>query len=237
MKKIIVFALALVMAQVCTAQMYWTVYQFETKPGQSDDVAAAFEKFFTSETGKKMPYVSLSENLFSSSTDKFSHTLLFATDSKAAFGEMYSGHLNSSADFNLLGMTLDVSINPVASYLGRSMVMGPDTDNPYSTVYELSITDAEAYAAAFSKFRTAILAETGDEMGLDLHTFLSGAEQGATHVAVASAPNFKDLLDFTEITFSSQAYKDFNEAVKDIREIRRVWTSVRTHEWNEPDGM
>lgn len=238
MKNLFFIAIVVLLSQTCFAQsFYWTVYHFDVKSGDEDAVVAAFDKFFNSETGKTLPYASLSANLFGNSSSKWSHELLFATDSKEAFGKMYTGQFQQSDDFSLLEGTLDQSMTSSASYLGKSVIAGSTPENRYSTVYELSVSDPASYAAAFTKFKEAIIAKVGPKMGLDLHQFMSGAETGATHAVVASAPTFEDLLDFTDATFSSDAYKTFSEEVKNKREILRIFSNIRLLEWNAPDGM
>ncbi len=238
MKRILVFTLALLFASIGIAQdMYWAVYHFEVKPGHDAEVSAAFDKFFTSETGKKMPYAALSSNMFSSSSDKWTHEILFATPSTEQFGQMYSGMLQQSLDYALLSQSMDKSIKGVASYLGKMLIGEPIPGNNYATVYELSVSDPATYAAAFTKMRDGLMAKTGGKMGLDLHQFISGNEVGATHVAVATAPSFKDLLDFTDTVFSSEEFATFAKEVKDIRKVMRVFTTFTIKEWNIPEGM
>ncbi len=238
MKKLLTLTISLLFVGIIFGQdMFWAVYHFEVKPGQDAEVAAAFDKFFTSETGKKLPYASLGSNLFSSSGDQWTHEIVFATQSKEQFGEMYSGMLQQSLDYALLSQSMDKSIKGVASYLGKMLVGEPIPGNNYATVYELSVSDPAAYAAAFKKMREGLMAKTGGKMGLDLHQFISGNEPGATHVAVANAPSFKDLLDFTDIVFSSDEYATFAKEVNDVRKILRVFTTFTMQEWNMPDGM
>ncbi len=238
MKKFFLLSLSiLLMSSGFSQTIYWSVYHFEVKPGDDAAVVAAFDKFFNSETGKKLPYVALSSNMFSSSKDKWSHELLFATPSTEEFGKMYSGMLQESLDFALLGHSMDRSITGVASYLGKSVITEPRPGNNYATVYELSVSDPAKYAAAFTKMRDGLMPRSGGKMGLDLHQFISGNEVGATHVAVATAPSFKELLDFTDLVFSSEEFKTFSEEVKDIRKVLRVFTTYTMKEYNVPEGM
>ena len=239
MKKMLVITLALLfVASVGFSQtMYWSVYHFEVKPGQDAAVADAFDRFFSSETGEKLPYAAFGSNMFSSSKDKWTHELLFASQSKEDFSKMYSGMLQQSVDFALLGQSMDKSIHSVASYLGKSLIGEPIPGNNYSTVYELSVTDPASYAAAFKEMRAGLMAKTGGKMGLDLHQFISGNEVGATHVAVATAPSFEELLDFTDIVFSSEEYATFAKKVNENRKILRVFTTFTMKEYNLPEGM
>ncbi len=217
-----------------TQSMYWTVYHFEIKAGAEMEMTNAFDRFFNSETGKTLPYASLSANMFSSSEDKWTHSLVFATPDKDVFGEMYSGSLQQSADFALLGSTMDKSINPVASYLGKSLVADSKPENIYATVYELSVADPAAYASSFSKFREVAIKMTDGVMGMNFHQFYSGNEKDATHAVVVSAPSFSELLAFSDQVFASEGYASFRKDVKDIRKILRVFTTVQLKEYNVP---
>ena len=121
--------------------------------------------------------------------------------------------------------------------MGKQLVGEPISGNNYSTIYELSVEDPSSYAAAFSKMREGLMAKTGGKMGLDLHQFISGNEPEATHVAVATAPTFKDLLEFTDIVFSSDEYMTFAKEVKGNRTILRVFSTLTLKEYNLPEGM
>ena len=236
MKKLFTFCILFLTVSVfAQTNFYWTAYHFEVKPGQEDDVINAFDRFFESETGKAMPYASLNGAMFTNSGDKHSHALIFSSADKEDFNKMYSGMLQQSVDFALLGLTMEQSIKGVASYLGKSLIAEPVPGNNYSTIYELAVSDPAAYAKAFTTFRNAIRAKTNGKLGLDLHQFVSGNEKGATHVVVANAASFGELLDFTDMIFSSTEYATFAAAVKDIRTILRVFTEFRAKEYNLPD--
>ena len=182
-----------------------------------------------------MPYASVSGTLFASSSDKHTHSVVFATPDTEVFNKMYSGMLQQSTDMALLGQTLDRTIKPVASYLGRSLIAEPVEGNNYSTVYELAVSDPAAYAEAFATMRTALRAKTDGKMGLDLHQFLSGNEKGATHAVVANAASFGELLEYTDLVFGSPEFATFAAKVKDIRKILRIFSTVRMVEYNLPD--
>ncbi len=232
---VVAFVLTAVLAGAQT--MYWSVYHFEVKPGHDQEVVNAFDRFFESETGKALPYAALGSAMFSSSKDSWTHQVIFASPDRAQFGKMYSGMLQQSTDFALFGSTLDRSIKSGASYLGKS-VLGEDvTGNPYSTIYELSVSDPATYVAAFSDLRDAIIAESDGKMGVVLHQFVSGNEHGATHVAVVSAPTFEAMLEYTDSVFSGDAFATFAGKVKNIRKRLRTFTTYRMKEYNLPDGM
>ena len=238
MKKFSVLAIALLFVCAGFAQtMYWAVYHFEVKPGYETEVGNAFDRFFASETGKKLPYAAFGANMFSSSKDRWTHEILFASPNKEDFGKMYSGMLQQSIDYALLSQSLDVSMNGVASYLGKSIISEPIPGNNYSMVYELSVSDPATYAAAFTEMREAVLKKTDGKMGLDLHQFISGNEKDATHVAVATASSFEKLLDYTDTIFSSAEFAAFAKKVKDIRKRLRTFTTWTVKEYNVPDGM
>ncbi|MDH3649963.1 MAG: hypothetical protein OEQ53_09775 [Saprospiraceae bacterium] len=237
MKKFLPFVLALLFSCAGFSQtMYWSVYHFEVKPGFENEIGAAFDRFFESEAGKALPYAAFGVNMFSNSKDNWTHEMLFATPDKAQFGKMYSGMLQQTAEYAVMSQSMDRASKPVASYLGKSLIGEPIPGNNYSTVYELAVSDPATYSAAFSEMRTAVMAKTGGKMGLDLHQFISGNEEGATHVAVATAPSFAELLDYTDVVFGSEEFAAFAKKVKDIRQVLRVFTTLTVKEYNVP-GM
>lgn len=217
--------------------MYWSVYQFEIKAGQETEVMTAMDAFFKSDIGKSLPYAALSSAMFTSSKDKWTHEVLFASPNKSDFGEMYSGKMQQSLDYVLLGKTMNKSTKRVASYLGKSVIAAPSPGNNFVTVFEMSISDPKKYLPEFTKMRTAMIAASGGKMGMDLHQFFSGNELGATHAAVVTAATFADLLDYTDMVFSSSEYASFASKVKDIRKILRTFTTYTVKEYNVPDGM
>ena len=56
-------------------------------------------------------------------------------------------------------------------------------------------------------------------------------------MAVASAATFDELLEFTDMVFSSTEFAAFAKKVKDIRKILRVFTTYTIKEYNMPEGM
>ena len=233
-----VLALFLVVGLFAQGSFYWAAYHFEVKPGHENDVVSAFDRFFDSETGKKLPAAGLDAAIFGSSKDDFTHTLVFFSQDKADIGGIYSGFLQQSPHMWALSNTLDNAIKGTASYLGKSLINGPP--NPsfmFSNIYEMSVKDPAAYAPAFSKFRDGVLAMTGGKVSLDLHQFLSGNEPDATHVVVMSAASVTDILDALDMVFGSQEFADYNAKVKDNRTLLRVFTTVNAKQYNFPDGM
>ena len=237
MKKLCILLLALLFTIAGYAQtIYWTVYHFEVKPGFENEIAGSFDRFFESETGKDMPYAAFGANMFSSSKDRWTHEVVFASPNKEDFGKMYSGMLQQSADFSVMIQSMDRGTDGVASYLGKSIISEPNPEEKYSTIYELSVSDPAAYVAAFSEMRTALKAKIPN-LGLHLHQFISGNEKDATHVVVASAATFDELLGFTDTVFASDEFATFAGKVKDIRKILRVFTTITLKEYNVPEGM
>ncbi len=125
-----------------------------------------------------------------------------------------------------------------ASYLGKSLITGtPNPAHVVSTIFEMSISDPTTYAAAFTTFRNAILAKSGGKMSMDLHQFLSGNEPGATHVVVVSTASVSDMLDMTDLIYSSSDFATYAAKVKDIRKVLRTFTMVTAKMYNMPEGM
>ena len=239
MKKLITLFVSVVLFSIAgiSQNMYWSVYHFEVEAGQEASVSAAFDQIFDSEIGKTLPYAVLAAPVFNSSRDKWTHEVLFASPDKAGLDALYSGKLQLTKDFALFAQVMNSSTEGVAVYLGKSLIAEPVPGNIWSTVYEMSVSDPGKYAEAFNKMRTAMRAATDGKMGLDLHQLLSGNEKGATHVAVATAASFADLLEYTDMLFASSEYASFAGEVKDIRTILRVFTTRNLKEYNVPGGM
>ncbi len=231
-------ACLMVMAVFAQDNSYWAVYHFEVKPGHESEVVSAMDRFFASETGKQLPPANLGARLFGSSKDKFTHDIVFYSTDKSVLGKMYSGMLTTSKDMMLLDATFNRSIKGVASYLGKSLITGtPNPAHVVSTIFEMSISDPTTYAAAFTTFRNAILAKSGGKMSMDLHQFLSGNEPGATHVVVVSTASVSDMLDMTDLIYSSSDFATYAAKVKDIRKVLRTFTMVTAKMYNMPEGM
>ena len=218
MKRLTYFLLFFFSTTALVAQStYWTVYHFQVKPGQEDDVMAAMTKFFSSDVGKTLPPANFEASMFSSSKDKWTHQVVFFSEDADAFGEMYSGQLQSKLEFQMFGATMDQATVGVASYLGKSILGEPVAGNRYTTVYELSVSDGK--------------------LGVQLHAFISGNEMGATHVATISAPDMASMLKYTDIAFSSDAMATFAGKVQSIRKRLRTFSTVNITTFNPPGGM
>ncbi len=238
MKRLTYFFLFFFLVTSLVAQStYWTVYHFQVKPGQEDDVMAAMTKFFSSDVGKTLPPANFEASMFSSSKDKWTHQVVFFSEDANAFGEMYSGQLQSKLEFQMFGATMDQATVGVASYLGKSILGEPVAGNRYTTVYELSVSDPGAYLTAFTDLRDAIIEMSDGKLGVQLHSFISGNEMGATHVATISAPDMASMLKYTDIAFSSDAMATFNGKVQSIRKRLRTFSTVNITTFNPPGGM
>ncbi len=236
MKRLVFTLLALCIAFAGFAQtMYWTAYNMKVKNGDDAKVLSAIDNFMNSETGKTMPPAALTSKLFSNSEQDFTHQVIFISPDKTSFGKMYSGTLQQSADFQLLGATLDHSTSNVGSYLGKSVDMSAASNGNYNTVVSLSVTDPATYISEFKKFAAAIKAQWGGKVGIALHRVLSGNEEGVTHIAVIDAPDFETLLDFSDQVYSSSFFASFNMKVKDIRSPVSNFSTVTLKRYNAPE--
>ena len=236
MKTLLITFLALVMSfQVMAQDFFWTVYNFKVKNGDDAKVLNAIDKFMESETGKAMPPAILTSKLFGSTQADFTHHLAFFTDDKAVFGKMYSGVLQQSADFQLMGSELDPSIKNGGSYLGKSVETSFGSQGNYRTLISLSVTDPVTYLSEFKKFASTITTQWEGKIGMVLHRFLSGSEPGVTHIAVISAPDFETLLDFSDKIYESKEFSEFNKNVRDIRSPIANNSDVVVRRYNLPN--
>lgn len=231
MRKTITFLALFLSTFIYSQSPYWAVYDFEVHPDDQSSVINSFNQFFGSETGKTMPSASLNVSMFANSQTTFTHRVVFWSDDAKAMGKLYTPEMQSSKDAQILFSNLNKYIKPVAAYLGKALIFG-ESQNPYSTVYVMGVKDPAAYAEAFSQMRNTLIAESGGRLGLDLHQITSGNEPGATHAVVASAPSFPELLELTDMVFSSNAYKTFAGKVKDNREILNRFSLYRALMYN-----
>ena len=232
MKNLFTMIALLVASMAISQNPHWVVYDFEVQPNHESAVVSSFDRFFATETGKMLPSASLSATMFANSKTKFTHRIVFWSDDGNELGKLYSSEMQQSKDAALLFMNLNSMIKPVASYLGKALIWGPSEDKSYSTAYILSVSDPATYAAAFTEMRTALLEASAGKLSLDLHQIISGNEPGATHAVVASAASFPELLEMTDMVFSSDAYKKFATTVKDIREITNIFSLYRAKMYN-----
>ena len=238
MKKLLFLCLAFFLSAGSFAQnSYWAVYHFKVKDGHEGEVVRAMNKYFSSEASKTLPASNFNASLFSSSKDKWTHQMVFYSDDKNDFAEMYSGKLQGQLEFQLLGSAMDHTTEGVASYLGKRVLGEPVAGNSFTTVYELSVSDPAAYVEAFTELRNAALALGEGKIGVQLHAFLSGNELGATHAATISAPDMGTMLDFTDKLFASDAMKSFAAKAKPIRKRLRTFSTVNINRYNLPEGM
>lgn len=235
MKILITTLIALFITSAAFTQtVFWTAYNIKVNNGDDAKVFNAIDKFMESETGKTIPSATFSSKLFSSSEQEYTHQLVFGTTDKAAFGKMYSGILNLSTDFQLLGTQLDPSSHNVGSYLGKSLDNSDGASGNYTSYISLGVSDPATYLAEFKKFSAAVKANWSGKVGISLHQFLSGNEVGVSHIAVVDAVDFETLLDFTDKIYSTSYFLDFNNKVKGIRAVVSNSSNVVVKRYNVP---
>lgn len=235
MKKITSLLAAMLFVSVLISQTtYWTAYNMEVNPGQEQNVVNAIDNFMASDVGKTMPSMFLRASLFSNSETSFTHQVVFLTEDISVIGKMYSGILQQTKDFQLMGSVLGASTKDQGSYLGKSLFrIGSITGN-FTTIIAMNVDDPVTYFSAFKKMAEGVNAQWGDEIGASLHQVLSGNEEDVTHLAVVSAPDFEKLLSFWDKFYTTSYFKEFNSVVKDIREVISNQTVVTMNRYNMP---
>ena len=218
--------------------MYWSVYHFTVKSGDEEAVVQAVDKFFDSETGKKLPPAAFGAAMFTNSSSKWTHEVRFAAPTSDGLAQMYSGFLQASTDFAILDHTFSNSTKPVASYLGARLLGNYVPKAYFATVYELGVSDPAAYGAAFKTLYDEVLAMTDGGLSLSLHQVISGNEPGATHVVVAAAKSLDALLSYQNKIGQSAAWGKFVPVARANSEVLRQFTTVTFKEYNLPEeGM
>ena len=236
MKKIILLLVAAFSFTFLSAQnIYWTVYTMNVDGGQEANFMNTMDRFFESEVGKTMPTAIVRGMMFQNSKSDVSHQVIFSTTDKSQFGKMYSGKLNSHAEFRLLSSKLNQMSESVASYLGKSIIFTSRPDNVFTINIELDVSNPSEYAAGFQTLSDEVEKMWEGKVGMDLHQVLSGNEPNVTHVAVISAPDFETLLDFSDKIYTSPAFAKFAASVGNLRELISNRTTLVLKRYNVPE--
>lgn len=93
-------------------------------------------------------------------------------------------------------------------------------------VFNMTVRDAGSYAAEFAK-----LLDSMDNPGSARLVEIRAGGQGATHLALVTAPDFVSLNTYVDELFASDAYKDFAQEVGEIRRINTTSIYRRLGTW------
>lgn len=95
-------------------------------------------------------------------------------------------------------------------------------------VFNMTVRDPGTYAPAFAE-----LIESMDNPGSSRLMEIRAGGEGATHLAIITAPDFVTLNTFMDDLLGSDAYADFVEEVGDIRSINTTSIYRRVKTWGE----
>ncbi|MDX1482736.1 MAG: hypothetical protein R3315_13715 [Woeseiaceae bacterium] len=95
-------------------------------------------------------------------------------------------------------------------------------------VFNMTVRDPRTYAPAFAE-----LVESMDNPGSSRLIEIRAGGEGATHLAIITAPDFVTLNTFMDELLGSEAYADFVEEVGDIRTINTTSIYRRVKTWGE----
>lgn len=144
--------------------------------------------------------------------------------------EKTAGNRNSSAAWRAfvgsLGGVVDVKSRLMA--IERYRLGDGWRDHGAMAAYVMTITDSEAYAAAFAEF-----VESSENPGSIRLMELRFGGQGATHAVLISAPGSAALNEYLDELLSSDAYRVFVGKVGDIRTINNVEMLSRVRSYGE----
>jgi hypothetical protein len=235
MKRTITFLFLFLFAISTYSQTtYWTAYNVEVAPGAEANVANAIDKYMNSEVGKTMPAMYFRASIFANSETKYTHQFVFLTQDKSVLGKMYSGILQQTNEFQLLGSVMGPNTSHAGSYLGKSLYSIGNVGGRYTTIVSMGVSDPGTYLAAFKKMTVAINAQFGDDISASLHQVLSGNEEGVSHLAVVSAPSFDMLLDFWDKFYATNAFMEFNKVATNVRKVVANTSVITLKEYNMP---
>ncbi len=99
-------------------------------------------------------------------------------------------------------------------------------DHDAGMVFAMTVSDARAYAAAFSE-----LIDASDNPGSVRLMEMRAGGEGATHLAVITAPDFTTLNEYIDELFASDAYAEFAAKVGGIRRINTTSIYRRLQTW------
>ena len=95
-------------------------------------------------------------------------------------------------------------------------------------VFNMTVRDAATYAGEFSR-----LIDSSDNPGSVRLIEIRAGGEGATHLAVVTAPDFVTLNTYMDELFSSDAYTEFASNVADIRRINTTSIYRRLMSWGD----
>ena len=93
-------------------------------------------------------------------------------------------------------------------------------------VFNMTVRDAAAYGPAFTE-----LVESMENPGSVRLIEMRAGGEGATHLAVITAPDFASLNEYADELFASRAYANFARKVGDIRRINTTSIYRRIKTW------
>ena len=94
-------------------------------------------------------------------------------------------------------------------------------------VFNMTVRDPAAYAEAFAELMNAV-----DNPGSARLIEMRAGGQGATHIAIVTAPDFVALNTYIDELFASEAYRDFVDEVGEIRRINTTSIYRRVMTWD-----
>ncbi|MDJ0927579.1 MAG: hypothetical protein QNJ73_08000 [Gammaproteobacteria bacterium] len=180
-------------------------------------VVSAIDSFFATDDAKGYE-VYLVASVFDGD-DPATHFVVADYDSYEAYDKLVAKRPGSLAWANTMASFMS-SADPVRDGMGvirASYGEGwPERDN-YVMVISIDVTDRSAYGKAFTKLAES---EVGKQApGITRLIENRSAGNASTHYVVMSAPTFASLNEHLDRLFTSDAYEDFNDDVKNIRTI------------------
>jgi hypothetical protein len=142
------------------------------------------------------------------------------TDNRVRPSREWSDYLNA------IEGTSDVTA--IAMGIQRLAVGSDWHEHGAAMVFNMTVRDAASYATEFAK-----LIDSMDNPGSARLIEIRAGGEGATHLALITAPDFVLLNTYVDELFSSDAYRNFARKVGDIRRINTTSIYRRVASWED----
>ena len=198
MKKISISLLLALCATFTTqAQTSWINWEFNVPPQKQEAFVGALNTFFTSETGKKLPMVYLTEQTLGN--NEVTHHVSVLSEDADGIGKMLDpSNWQKNKDYQAMGQAMtELGTLPIRSFTGMLIVQSSLKGNGFQMIYSMNVPFDQMmpFTDVFQnvvKKMQPLLNEVSAEMSLSQH--IAGDDRGVTHYAVESHKSYADYL-------------------------------------------
>ena len=216
------FLSSLIYCQQSLAQGVFQTYQMNVSNPAA--VVAAIDKFTASPTGQKSSANVFLYQVIANGENPATHTVIVVHSSPEAMAANMATNVGSS-DVATFQAEITEAAQLVSSGMGEFLAFGGaasnvTTSNPVGMFYQISVSDPEAYASAFSDL-AAMNSDTGWSI---LSSSIADGTDPTTHFVVNWANSIDELLNNQPQDYAG--WESFSQRVSGIRKIES--TSILT---------